>query len=252
MDLLVLGGGGFLGYHVVAEALAAGHAVTVLSRSGDAPLGGAEALAGDRQGDLSALAGSRRWDAVLDTFSDPAAIARTARLLDGRAGAYGFVPGMSVYDPAGPAVPDERAPVRRPGERPEDPLQARSEAKLAGEAAVREGFTRGAALIVRPGIMVGPRDPTDRFTCWPVRMAGALRGGRGQLIAPGDSGRPVQYTDARDLAAWIIRLLAERVAAPSTRWGPAVPSHLARCSTPAGRPGGGRSAVRAARACLGR
>lgn len=226
MDLLVLGGGGFLGFHVVAEARAAGHAVTVLSRSGTAPLDGVEAIEGDRVGDLSALEGSRAWDAILDTFSDPEAIGRTARLLAGRAGAYGFVSGMSVYHPDGPAVPDEDAAVRRFGERPADPLQARSEAKLAGESAVRDGFVDGSVLVVRPGIMVGPRDPSDRFTSWPVRMAAALRDGRPSLVAPGDPGRPVQYTDARDLATWIVRMLQAQHAGLFNAVGPGRPEPL--------------------------
>lgn len=210
MELLVLGGGGFLGFHVVAEALAAGHAVTVLSRSGSPPMDGVEAVEGDRQGDLSALEGPRTWDAVLDTFSEPEAIGRTARLLTGRAGVYGFVSGMSVYHPDGPAVPDEDAPVRRFGELRADPLQARSEAKLGGETAVRGGFEDGPVLVVRPGIMVGPRDPSDRFTSWPARMVVAMQDGRRSLVAPGDPQRPVQYTDARDLAAWIVRMLRDR------------------------------------------
>jgi 2'-hydroxyisoflavone reductase len=120
------------------------------------------------------------------------------------------VSGMSVYAPDGPAAPDEEAPGRRFGERRTDPLQARSEAKLGGEAAVRDGFRDGPVLVVRPGIMVGPRDPSDRFTCWPVRMAAALRAGRPSLVALGDPGRAVQYTDARDLASWMLRMLRDR------------------------------------------
>lgn len=213
MRLLVLGGGGFLGFHVAAEALAAGHAVTVFSRSGRAPLDGVEVLTGDRGGDLGSLAG-RAWDGVVDTFTDPAAgapaVAATARLLDGAAGGYAYVSGMSVYAPAGPAVPDETAPTRRAGvESATDPLQARSLAKLAGEDAVRASFT-GRVLLPRVGIMVGPRDPSSRFTHWPVRLRAALEGRRPAAVPlPGDLDRPVQYSDARDVAAWIVRALDE-------------------------------------------
>lgn len=206
MRLLVLGGGGFLGYHAVAAALAAGHEVTVLSRSGRAPIPGVEVVTGDRTGDLSDLEGGADWDGVLDTFSDPSAVARTASMLSGRVGVYGYVSGMSVYAPDGPDVPDETAPVRRPGDW-EDVLQERSVAKLACEEAVRRAFA-GPALVVRPGIMVGPRDPTDRFTYWPVRFAAALAGRASRtVLAPGDPDRSVQYTDARDLAAWSVRML---------------------------------------------
>ena len=208
MDLLVLGGGGFLGHHVVTQAQAADHRVTVFNRKGQGP-DGAVALQGDRQGDLSALHG-RSFDAVLDTFSDPDAVAATARLLSGSAGAYGYVSGMSVYHPQGPAVPDESAPVRRPGAAaPDDPLQERSLAKLACEEAVRTHFD-GPTLLTRVGIMVGPRDPTDRFTWWPVRFARALAGDAARtVLAPGDPDRPVQYTDVRDLAAWMVAMLAD-------------------------------------------
>lgn len=214
MDLLVLGGGGFLGHHVVAAAVAAGHRVTVFSRSGASEFDAVEVLRGDRTGDLSPLRG-RRWDGVVDTFTDAApgapAIRASASQLSGAVGAYAYTSGMSVYAPSGPRVPDESAPVRRAGVEPDDdPLQARSIAKLAGEAAVREAFD-GPALFPRVGIMVGPRDPTSRFTHWPVRFAAALAGRLSRRVpVPGDLDRPVQYSDARDIAAWIVDSVAAR------------------------------------------
>ena len=205
MNLLVLGGSGFLGYHVVAEAVALGHRVTTFNRQGSSTLEGVEALKGDRQDDLSALT-NRTWDAVIDTFSDPAAVAATAKLLSGAVPAYGFVSGISIYHPAGPDVVDEAAPLRREGDpAEEDPLQARSLKKLACEAALKEHF-RGRLFVVRPGIMVGPRDPTDRFTWWPLRLARAFAG-EVRVLAPGNPKRAVQFTDARDLAAWTVRAL---------------------------------------------
>ena len=209
MRLLVLGGGGFLGYHVVTAGLAAGHEVTVLSRSGRAPVDGVDVVRGDREGDLSGLRG-REWDGVFDTFDATSegapAIARTVELLAGSVGTYGYVSGMSVYAPAGPDVPDETAPVRTPGLET-DRLQERSVAKLAGEAAVREHFGE-QAFFPRVGIMVGPR--STRYTYWPVRLAGALRGSlRPTVLLPGDLDRPVQCSDARDIAAWSVRMLDE-------------------------------------------
>jgi nucleoside-diphosphate-sugar epimerase len=208
--LLVLGGGGFLGHHAVTEALAAGGDVTVFNRTGKPPVPGVEAIAGDRRDDLSGLRG-REWDAVFDTFTDTEpgapAVRATAELLSGAAGAYGYVSGMSVYAPSGPSRPDESGPVRQDGVEPDtDRLQERSLAKLAGEAAVTELFD-GPALFPRVGIMVGPR--STRFTYWPVRVAGAAvdRLPR-SILVPGDRDRSVQYSDARDIAAWSVWMLA--------------------------------------------
>ena len=205
MKLLVLGGSGFLGYHVVAEAAALGHTVTTFNRQGESEIEGVEALEGDRKGDLSALE-HRTWDAVVDTFSDPDAVTETAKLLSGLVRAYGFVSGISIYHPDGPDVVAETAPLRYEDEAlGDDPLQERSLLKLACERALHEHFT-GDLLIVRPGIMVGPRDPTDRLTWWPVRFARALAG-QVPVLTPGDPERPVQFTDARDLANWLVRSL---------------------------------------------
>ncbi|WP_047866415.1 NAD-dependent epimerase/dehydratase family protein [Rubrobacter aplysinae] len=221
MRLLVLGGTGFLGYHAVTAAISEGHEVSVFTRGGEAPADGVEMLYGDRHGDLSALRDRecREWDAVLDTFSDPEAVAETARLFSGSAGAYGFVSGITNYHPHGPRVVDEESPLRVSGDAPsEDPLQERGLAKLGCESAVLREFS-GETFIVRPGIMVGPRDPTDRFSWWPARFARAfgLSGLAGtgagpanvhEVLAPGDPNRPVQFTDARDLALWMVRMLA--------------------------------------------
>ncbi len=224
--LLVLGGGGFLGYHVVTQALAAGHDVTVFSRSAHAPVDGVDVVTGDRQGDLSGLRG-RAWDAVFDTFNDTddgaPAIAATASLLAGSVGTYGYVSGMSVYAPTGPEVPDETAPVRTAG-RETDRLQERSLAKLAGEAAVREHFG-DRAFFPRVGIMVGPR--STRYTYWPVRLAGALDGSLPRtVLLPGDLDRAVQYSDARDIAAWSVRMLADGRGGTFNAVGPGRPDTL--------------------------
>lgn len=217
MRLLVLGGGGFLGYQVVAQALALGHEVSTFNREGEAPLDGVEALQGDRRDDLSVLRG-RTWDAVLDTFSDPDAVGETARLLSGPVGAYGYVSGISNYHPGGPAIVDEDSPLRSADDELDDPLQERSIAKLRCEEAVRERFS-GPVLICRVGIMVGPRDPTHRFSWWPARFARALADG-GEVLAPGDPDRPVQFSDARDIASWMVRMLEGRGAGTFNTVGP--------------------------------
>ena len=227
--LLVLGGGGFLGYHVVTAALAAGHEVTVFSRSGRAPVDGVDVVTGDRKGGADGLAGlrGRAWEAVFDTFNDTddgaPAIAATASLLAGSVGTYGYVSGMSVYAPTGPDVPDESAPVRTAG-RETDRLQERSLAKLAGEAAVREHFGE-QSFFPRVGIMVGPR--STRYTYWPVRLAGAFHGTLPRtVLLPGDLDREVQYSDARDIAAWSVRMLADGHGGTFNAVGPGRPDTL--------------------------
>ena len=228
MKLLMLGGSGFLGYHAVVASLAAGHEVTVFSRSGRAPVDGVEVITGDRESDLSGLRG-RQWDGVLDTFTDSTedapAVRATAELLSGSVGVYGYVSGMSVYAPSGPSVPDESAPVRRAGEEPDsDRLQERSLAKLAGEAAVSELFD-GPALFPRVGIMVGPRG--TRYNYWPVRLAKALRGELPRtVLLPGDPDRDVQYSDARDIASWVVGMLAQGRGGTFNTVGPGRPETL--------------------------
>ena len=222
MKLLVLGGTGFLGYHVAAEAVRAGHEVSTFTREGEAPLPEVEPLQGDRQGNLDALKG-RTWDGVLDTFSDPEAVGETARLLSGNVGAYGFISGITNYHPDGPAVVDESSPLRRADEGDEgDPLHERGIAKIRCEEAVTEEF-EGSVFIARTGIMVGPRDPTDRFSWWPARFA---RGG--EVLAPGRAEREVQFTDARDLARWVVEMLGENKAGTFNTVGPGSGVSLAR------------------------
>lgn len=230
MRLLVLGGGGFLGFHVVDAAVAAGHSVTVLSRSGSAQVSGVEVLTADRRGDVDVLRG-RQWDGVVDTFTDDRpgapAVARTAALLSGAVATYCYVSGMSVYAPDGSAVPDESAPVRRAGGEPDDdPLQARSMAKLAAERVVAERFD-GAVLVPRVGIMVGPRDPSQRFTWWPVRFLRALTGAAAPVVlGPGAPGRAVQYSDARDIARWLVEMTAAGQGGTFNAVGPLRPDSL--------------------------
>ena len=242
MRLLVLGGGGFLGYHVVAEALEMGHEVSTFNREGEAPLDGMEALQGDRKDDLSALRG-RAWDAVLDTFSDPDAVGETARLLSGSVGAYGYVSGISNYHPDGPAVVDEGSPLRGVDEDLDDELQERSVAKLRCEEAVEENFS-GPVLISRVGIMVGPRDPTARVSWWPVRFARALADDS-EVLAPGDPNRPVQFSDARDIASWMVRMLDEKNSGTFNTVGPGRDITLAEvldaCRSAAVGEGGGEA-----------
>lgn len=218
MRLLVLGGTVFLGRHLVEAALGAGHEVTLFNRGRTNPglFPGAEQITGDRNTDLHRLEGT--WDAVVDTCAYvPHQVERAAAQLAGQVGHYDVISSISVYD--GPAVgADEEAPLLpMPDDAPADEVTGGTYGplKTACELAARDGF--GAdACVVRPGLIVGPHDPSDRFTYWPTRLA---RGG--EVLAPGDPDGPVQYVDARDLAAWLLQLAEGRVTGTFNATGPA-------------------------------
>ena len=181
MRILVLGGTQFLGRHVVEAALARGHDVTLFNRGQTRPelFPGVERLVGDRDGDLAALeAGS--WDAVVDTSGYvPRLVRASAELLEPRAGRYLFVSSISVYaDVSRPGV-DEDAPVAQLEEETEEHRgPAYGALKALCEHAVQEVYGE-RATIVRPGLIVGPWDPTGRFTYWPARIAEG-----GDVLAP--------------------------------------------------------------------
>ncbi len=203
MRLLLLGGTKFLGKHVAAAALTSGHEVTLFTRGETNPglFPEAEHLRGDRDGDLGALEG-REWDAVVDTSGYvPRVVAASAQLLAGAVERYVFVSSISVYaDFAEPRT--ESSPLARLEEPTEE---FRGPAYGALKALCEEEVERalpGRALLVRPGLIVGPDDPTDRFTYWPQR---ARRGG--EVLAPTPPERPVQFIDVRDLAEWIVRMV---------------------------------------------
>lgn len=195
MKLLVLGGTRFIGRHMTEAALAAGHRVTLFHRgkTGADLFPGAERITGDRRKDLGRL-GGRSWDAVVDLCGyKPEEVAESSRALAGRVGLYVFVSTVSVYRDWGLPGMDENAPLREPGG---DDYGAQ---KVACERAFAAAPER--SLIVRPGLVAGPWDPTDRFTYWPLRVAAG-----GEVLAPGSPARIVQVIDARDLAAWMLRM----------------------------------------------
>jgi 2'-hydroxyisoflavone reductase len=163
-----------------------------------------ERLVGDRDGDLAPLRG-REWDAAIDVPGRiPRHVKRASEVLAGVAH-YTFVSSISVYRDFRRMGIDESAPLREydPSMGDED-MEFYGPRKAECERIVTQAFP-GSALIVRPGLIVGPHDPTDRFTYWPVRLA---RGG--EILAPGPPERKVQFIDARDLAPWIVRLVEER------------------------------------------
>jgi nucleoside-diphosphate-sugar epimerase len=219
VKLLVLGGTRFLGRHVVDAALARGHAVTLFTRGRMANPwhDRVVALTGDRDprvGEgLSALAGGS-WDAVVDTSGYvPRIVGASADALASRVARYLFVSSVSVYaDSSTPGV-DESAPVATLDDpATEEILKHYGALKAACEAALTERF--GArATHVRPGLIVGPFDATDRFGYWVARFIHPqLLGERAErAVVPAPPAQPMQVVDARDLAAWILDLVERDV-----------------------------------------
>lgn len=217
LRILILGGTGFIGPNQVRYALSRGHDVTIFNR-GRQPQewpGHVEELLGDRNtGDLKSLEG-REWDVCIDNPTTlPFWVRDAGKVLKGRVRQYIFVSTISVYA-ANDAPADETAALA--AYKGADPMAETAQTvakgpglygqlKAISEAEARRQFGEAAVTVVRPGLIVGPGDETDRFSYWPVRLANA--GGRwGQeVLAPGDGTDPVQFIDARDLAEWIVRV----------------------------------------------
>ena len=207
LKLLVLGGTGFLGPHFVEAARKHGHTLTLFNRGKTNPdkfsgeqFNDIEQLHGDRKSDMKALQGERQWDAVLDTSAYlPADVTRSAQLLAARVKQYVLVSTISVYA-RNDAPADENAPLATLA----DPTVTEVTGETYGglkalceRAAERE--LPGRTTVVRPGLIVGPGDNSDRFTYWPAR---ADRGG--EILAPGSAADPTQFIDVRDLAGFLL------------------------------------------------
>lgn len=216
MKLLIIGGTRFVGRHLVAAALERGHEVTLFNRgTQSSALPEVETIRGDRNKDLDKLQG-RRWDVVVDMCGQlPRAVKATAETLSRSVEHYVFISSQSAYaDVSVPGVDESAALKSLTSEQLDSAYQIDTTGepsygalygglKALCEQAAEEGMPQ-RVLIIRPGLIVGPYDNTDRFTYWPLRVA---RGG--EVLAPGRPERPVQLIDARDLAEWIV-LMAER------------------------------------------
>jgi len=225
--ILILGGTGFIGPHLVRHALARGHEVTLFNRGKTNPglFPEVPQLRGDRStGDLSALRG-KKWDAVID---DAATIPRWVRqstdALKGAADYYLFVSTISVYSFRGEVL-DENAPLKPalPDPTTEDMQGGRNYGPMKALCEqVALGAFPGRSSVLRCSYIVGPGDPTDRFTYWAVRTD---RGG--DMLAPGDPTDPFQLIDVRDLTEWMIHVAEERVAGIYNTGGPRSPLSIA-------------------------
>jgi 2'-hydroxyisoflavone reductase len=206
IDLLVLGGTGFIGPHLVRHAIARGHRVTIFTRGrrqADLPNEVAR-LTGDRNGQLGALEG-KKWDAVVDdSATNPYWVRQSAQLLKDSAGRYLFTSSTGVYYPYLKRGLDESNEPHLDVKDPKDLSETYGVSKARCEEEVREAFGN-RALVIRPTYIVGPGDTSDRFPYWPVRLAKG-----GEVLAPGRHNDPVQFIDVRDLAEWMVRLLEEK------------------------------------------
>lgn len=217
MKLLIIGGTRFVGRHLVAAALARGHEVTLFNRGTHAPPArDVETIAGDRYNDLAKLSG-RHWDAVVDTCGHvPRAVTAATEVLRDAVDGYVFISSQSAYADVSVRGVVETAPL---AQLTSEQLERANQIETSGDPsygalygglkalceAAAEQVMPNRVLIVRPGLIVGPEDYTDRFTYWVVRVA---RGG--EVLAPGRPERPVQFIDARDLAAWIVTMTERR------------------------------------------
>jgi 2'-hydroxyisoflavone reductase len=218
--LLVLGGTLFLGRHITEAARARHHELTLFNRgrTDPAPIAGVAQIQGDREHDLSLLAG-RSWDAVIDTSGYvPRIVQAAAEALAEAVERYVFVSSISAYGTFPEPGLNETAPTAPdPPPDTEDVLAHYAELKAACERVV-EHILPGRALVVRPGLIVGPHDPTERFTYWVRRLA---EGGR--VLVPRAPNQPVQLIDARDLADWIVRMVEAGATGVYNATGPAAP-----------------------------
>ena len=218
MKILIIGGTKFLGRHLVDAASAAGHEVTLFNRGKTNPalFPDLETITGDREHDMDKLSG-REWDAVIDVAGYlPRIVRLSAEALKDNVRRYVFISSISVYADNRKIGIDESYPVGK--------LQDESVEEITGETygplkALAEKTVQDIygdrALIVRPGLIVGPYDPTDRFTYWPMRVK------RGDdMITPDKPQTPIQIVDVRDLSEFIIKLIEENASGVYNATGP--------------------------------
>ena len=220
MKILILGGTKFLGRHLVEAALARGHEVTLFNRGITNPnlFPDLETITGDRGQDIEKLSG-REWDAVIDVAGYlPRIVRLSAQSLaqSGSVKCYVFISSISVYADFKKAGLDESYPVGKLEDETIEEITGESYGPLKAlcEKTVQEIYG-DRALVVRPGLIVGPHDPTDRFTYWPMRVK---RGG--DVITPDKPQTPIQIIDVRDLSKFIIKLIEENASGIYNATGP--------------------------------
>ena len=223
LSILVLGGTGFIGPHMVRYAMSRGHTVTLFNRgrTNTHLFPELEKLVGDRDGNLTALEG-RRFDAVIDNSGFVPRHVRDSAELLADSGRYMFVSSISAYKDLTPDGITEDYEVGRLDDPTVEEVTGETYGPLKAlcEEAVQEVFGE-RANIVRPGYIVGPGDPTDRWTYWPVRVSMG-----GDMLVPGTPEDPVQFIDARDLGSWMVGMLENEVGGVYNAIGPVDPLNM--------------------------
>jgi 2'-hydroxyisoflavone reductase len=222
LRILVLGGTGFIGPHQVHHARERGHTLTLFNRGQSNPgmFPGIEQLRGDRNGDLRSLEG-RTWDVVIDNSGfEPQQVRDSATLLKDAVNRYLFVSTQSVYADRSIVNQDETGAVGTAGV-PESEWRGYGPLKALCEKELMAAMP-GRAIVVRPAVIVGPGDESDRFTYWVDRID---RGG--EVLAPGEPTDPTQCIDVRDLAEWMIRMLESGAPGTYNATGPESPLSIA-------------------------
>jgi 2'-hydroxyisoflavone reductase len=236
--ILILGGTGFLGPKVVGEALARGHKVTLFNRGKTNPhlFPEVEKLKGDRRkGDYESLKGERTWDAVVDTSAYfPRQVREIADVLGSRVNHYVCISSVSVYPDADSADTDEKSPVGKMADETVETMGKQFEnygpLKALCEQAAEKAYP-GRTTNLRPGLIVGDGDDTERFAYWPLRVAEG-----GEVLAPMGPDQTIQVIDVKDLGRWIVRMIEDRVFGVYNAISPALPMGdvLAACKKASG------------------
>ena len=225
LKILILGGTGFLGPHQIAYALQRGHEVTTFTRGKTVPkihtelFSQVEQLVGDREDNLEALK-NRKWDVVIDNSGRKTQWTKdSANLLEANVGYYLYTSSISVFYPfTGKDFTENRSLVTEIPKAASPQEKATYEygvMKATSELATMDAFGKERSIVVRPTLIVGPGDRTDRFPYWLARLEKG-----GDIIIPGGSDEPIQYIDVRDLAGWMIRLLENKAAGTYNASGP--------------------------------
>ncbi len=220
LKVLILGGTTFLGPHLIQELQQKGHEVTIFSR-GNQSVGfsNVEKLQGDRDGNIEALRG-RTWDAVIDTSGHlPRIVRDSSSLLSNSTKHYTFISTIGVYQDFYTQNIDESYPVAKlDNEKDEEITEKTYGALKATCEKIIQHYFLNHCLIIRPGLIVGPLDPTERFSYWPIRV---IKGG--EILAPGSPNQLIQFIDVRDLAKWIVTMVEHQTTGTYNATGPATP-----------------------------
>lgn len=228
LNILILGGTSFLGPHLVEELHQRGHHVSLFNRGNHDLLQypDVEKLRGDREGNLEALKG-RHWDAVIDTSGHlPRIVRYSSEILRKATNHYTFISTVGVYANFHRLGIDEEYPLALLDQPTEEITEKTYGALKANCEKVIQNYFTGRSLIVRPGLIVGPGDPTGRFSYWPRRIKEG-----GAVLAPGDPSQNVQFIDVHDLAKWIVDQVEQKTTGIYNVTGEPIPfnSLLSKC-----------------------